>query len=213
MTSVINAKVTPAAAVKVTPVLPAVARAINSAVTASASMLSKTREAARMASEQLDATLPLRERIGAIMSAYSSELSKDHNVKAIFSDTLTLLACGQTEVVVNVVGKEGKMETSTTAAQAVDMSKHNLKAAARQVREAHDIGRTVKPREAKPASEAKPKAQSAPDMLSVDAFSNWLDMLPEYLGDSVFHPRIVAALIGKGYTLNKALKGRAITGV
>jgi hypothetical protein len=45
-----------------------------------------------------------------------------------------------------------------------------------------------------------------------DAFSAWLDNLPEYLGDAVYHPRIVARLIESGYTLQKAAKGTKITG-
>jgi 23S rRNA maturation mini-RNase III len=33
-----------------------------------------------------------------------------------------------------------------------------------------------------------------------------------YIGDAVYHPRIVAHLITLGFTLSKAAKGRTVTG-
>lgn len=173
-------------------------------------MLAQTREAAKLAAVQLDPAQPLKERLAAVMSAYSAELSQNHNVKAIFTDALTLLACGQTDVAVKVHAAGAKpADTYVKAEQAVDMSKHNLRDAAKQVREAHGIGRTKSATpKAKPA-----KTESAPDMLSIDAFSNWLDMMPEFLNDSVYHGKIVAALIAEGYTLTKAAKGKVIKGV
>ena len=125
-------------------------------------------------------------------------------------DALTLLACADTDVAVKVVAKGGTAETYVKASEAVDMSKHNLKDAAKQVREAHGMARKAGGG-AKPT--ATPKTQAAPDMLHVDAFSNWLDMLPEYLNDSVYHGKLVAALIGQGYSLNKAAKGKVVKGV
>jgi hypothetical protein len=54
---------------------------------------------------------------------------------------------------------------------------------------------------------------TAPDVkAAVDGFSQWLDALPDYLSDVVYHPRIVAVLVEQGYTLNKAAKGKVIKG-
>lgn len=188
-----------------------VVKSINSAVRAGNTMLAATREAAKLASAQLDNALPVKERLAQVISAYSQDLAQNHNVKALFVDALTLLALADTPVAVKVVGKDRKaVDTYTTASEAVDMSKHNMRDAAKQAREAHGLGRKTTPKAPKAAT---PKsAPSAPDMLSIDAFQNWLDIMPEYLNDSVFHGRIVAALITEGYSLSKATKGRAIKG-
>ena len=188
----------------------AVGTLLAEAATAQGTMLAKTREAARLAAAALDPAQPVKERIAAVVSAYAADFKNaGHNIKSIFVDALTLLACADTDVAVKVVAKGGTAETYVKAGEAVDMSKHNLKDAAKQVRDAHGMAR-------KSGGGAKPKtptAPSAPDMLHVDAFSNWLDMLPEYLNDSVYHGKLVAALIGQGYSLNKAAKGKVVKGV
>ena len=208
------AKATPAVAVAVAaPAVDlrnaAVGTLLAEAATAQGTMLAKTREAARLAAPALDSALPVKERIAAVVSAYAADFKNaGHNIKSIFVDALTLLACSETDVAVKVVAKGGTAETYVKAGEAVDMSKHNLKDAAKQVRDAHGMAR-------KTGGGAKPKtptAPSAPDMLHVDAFTNWLDMMPEYLNDSVYHGKIVAALIGQGYSLNKAAKGKVVKG-
>lgn len=186
----------------------AVVKCLIAANKAGKTMLDQTREAAKKAAAQLDPAKPLKDRLAAVMSAYSAELSQNHNVKAIFSDSLTLLACGQTDVAVKVTGKDGKAtDDYVKAAQAVDMSKHNLRDAAKQVREAHGMAR---------AKAANPKAKAAAPAAvtkgEVDKFSAWLDDMPAYLGDAVYHPRLVAALIEAGWTLTKATKGVKING-
>ena len=189
----------------------AVGTLLAEAATAQGTMLAKTREAARLAAAALDPAQPVKERIAAVVSAYAADFKNaGHNIKSIFVDALTLLACADTDVAVKVVAKGGTAETYVKAGEAVDMSKHNLKDAAKQVRDAHGMARKTGGG-AKP--KAAPKVQAAPDMLHVDAFSNWLDMLPEYLNDSVYHGKLVAALIGQGYSLNKAAKGKVVKGV
>ena len=213
------AKATPATAAKATPVTvvidirdAAVGTLLAEAATAQGTMLAKTREAARLASFALDAALPVKERIAAVVSAYAADFKNaGHNIKSIFVDALTLLACADTDVAVKVAAKGGTAETYVKAGEAVDMSKHNLKDAAKQVRDAHGMARKTGGG-AKPKTTTAPTAPSAPDMLHVDAFSNWLDMLPEYLNDSVYHGKLVAALIGQGYSLNKAAKGKTVKG-
>ena len=179
-------------------------------------LLDQTREAAKLAAPQLNPALPLKERIAEVMSAYSPELGQNVNVRSLFSDALTLLACAQSPVSVKVHAAGAKAtDEHVTAEKAVDMTKHNIRDAAKQVREAHGLGRKAgggaKPKTAKAIANAA-NAQAAPDMLHIDAFSNWLDMLPEFLNDSVYHGKIVAALIAEGYTLNKAAKGKIVKG-
>ncbi len=209
-----KAKTTPAATVAPATRDAAIGTLINEAGQAAASMLAKCKEAAAQAAKQLDAAKPLPERIGAVVLLYSADFTAaGHNVKALFVDALTLHAAGQTPVMVNTIGKDGKkVDTPTTAAQAVDMSKHNMRDAAKQVRDAHGMGRkSGGGRKAKPAPVDAP---AAPDMVKteVDAFSAWLDNLEPYFTDAVFHGRITARLIEMGYTVNKAAKGRIVKG-
>ena len=190
--------------------LQTVAALIAQAGKAASTLTNKAREGARLASAQLNPATPLKERIAEVVAAYAGDFkAAGHNVRAIFVDALTLLACANTDVAVKIPAKGGSAETYVKAGEAVDMSKHNLKDAAKQVREAHGMARKAGGG-AKP--KAAPKVQAAPDMHHIDAFSNWLDVLPEYLQDSVFHGKIVAALIAEGYTLNRAAKGKVIKG-
>lgn len=207
-------KTTPAATVAPATRDAAIGTLINEAGQAAASMLAKCKEAAAQAAKQLDATKPLPERIGAVVLLYSADFTAaGHNVKALFVDALTLHAAGQTPVMVNTIGEGGKkVDTPTTAAQAVEMSKHNMRDAAKQVREAHGMGRRAGG--GRKAATPPANAPAAPDMVKteVDAFSAWLDNLEPYFTDAVFHGRITARLIEMGYTVNKAAKGRVVKG-
>lgn len=193
----------------------AIGTLINEAGQAAQSMLTKCKEAAQKAAAQLDAAKPMGERIGAVVSLYAADFTAaGHNVKALFVDALTLHAAAQTPVMVNTIGKDGKkVDTPVTAAEAVNMPKHAMKDAAKQVREAHGIGRKTGGGR-KTAAKATPAAPAAPDMVKTetDKFSAWLDDLEGYFKDSVFHPRIVAHLITLGYSVNKAAKGKTVKG-
>ena len=188
---------------------------INEAGQAAQSMLAKCKEAADKAKLQLDISKPMGERIAAVVSLYAADFTAaGHNVKALFVDALTLHAAGQCPVMVNTIGTGGKkVDTATTAAEAVNMPKHAMKDAAKQVREAHGIGRKAGGG-SKPKAAATPTAPAAPDMVKTetDKFSAWLDDLEGYFKDAVFHPRIVAHLITLGYSVNKAAKGKTIKG-
>jgi hypothetical protein len=191
----------------------AIGTLINEAGQAAASMLAKCKEAAGQAAKQLDNSKPLADRISAVVSLYAADFTAaGHNVKALFVDALTLHAAAQTPVMVNIIGKDGKrVDSPATAAEAVEMSKHNMRDAAKQVRDAHGIGR-------KSGGGAKPKAKpaaaqpAAVTMSEVDGFSQWLNNLEPYFTDAVFHGKIVARMIELGYTVNKAAKGRIIKG-
>lgn len=190
---------------------------INKAGRAANTMLACIREAAEKAKIQLNPAVPLAERIEAVMLAYSADFKAvDANVKALFKDALTLHACAQDPVTVKVHGKDEPM----TAGQAINTNKHALRDAAKQVREAHGLGRKAgggrKPGGAKSAaSKAAGAVGDAPDVVTkseIDVFTDWLDALPDYLQDAVYHERIVAKLIELGYALGKAAKGRIVKG-
>lgn len=189
----------------------AVGTLITKAGEAAGTMLQCCKDAAAKAAKQLNPESPLATRIAAVVSLYAEDFkAAGHNVKSLFVDALTLHAAAQTPVTVDAVGKDGKkQEKHIKAADAVKMPKHAMRDAAKQVREANGMGRKVAPKAAKAKA---PTAAPAPDMQEVDAFSAWLDNLPEYLGDAVYHPKIVARLIENGYTLNKAAKGTRIHG-
>jgi hypothetical protein len=178
-------------------------------------MLTKCKEAAQKAAGQLDAAKPMGDRIAGVVSLYAADFTAaGHNVKALFVDALTLHAAAQCPVMVNTIGKDGKkVDTPSTAAEAVNMPKHAMRDAAKQVREVHGIGR--KTGGGRKTTVAKtPTAAPAPDMVKTetDKFSAWLDDMDVYFKDAVFHPRIVAHMITLGYSVNKAAKGKVVKG-
>jgi hypothetical protein len=195
----------------------AIGTLINEAGQAAQSMLAKCKEAAAKAAQQLDSTKPMGVRIANVVSLYAADFqAAGHNVKSLFVDALTLHAGSTCHVMVNTIGKDGKkVDTPVTAAEAVNMPKHAMKDAAKQVRETHGIGRKAGGgTKAKAKAPAAPAAPAAPDMVKTetDKFSAWLDDLEGYFKDAVFHPRIVAHLITLGYSVNKAAKGKTVKG-
>lgn len=193
----------------------AIGTLINQAGQAAASMLALCKDAASKAAAQLDPAKPMGERIATVVALYADDFkAAGHNVKALFSDALTLHAAAQTPVSVKAIGADGKQtDQHVKAADAVNMPKHAMRDAAKQVREAHNIGR--KAGGGRKAA-APVNSGAAPDpavkATEIDAFNAWLDNTETYLNDAVYHPRIVARLIELGYTLNKAVKGRKVTG-
>lgn len=186
----------------------AVGAEITKAGRAASSMLEHCKKAAQLAAAQLNPAQPFAERVAAVVSLYAADFTKaGHNVKALFVDALTLLAAGTEAVTVAT----GKGEIHTTATEAVKASKNVMKAAATEVRRAHGIGRKAGGGR-KPAAKAEAAEQAVGLAADVDKFSAWLDALPDYLTDALYHQRIVGALIEAGYTLTKAAKGRKITG-
>lgn len=192
----------------------AVGTLINEAGQAAASMLQKCKDAASKAAAQLDPKKPLADRIAAVVALYADDFkAAGHNVKSLFTDALTLHAAASAPVMVSVIGKDGKKaDEATTAAKAVELSKHNMRDAAKQVREQNGLGRKAGAGRKPAAKPVAAVAASAETKTEADAFSAWLDNMEEYLKDAVYHPRIVARLIEQGYTLQKAAKGTKITG-
>ena len=195
--------------------LPEVIAGIKKAEKAAGTMLAETREAARKAAEQLNPALPIGERIEQVMSCYAAALAGvNHNIRAIFKDVITLKAAESCPVSVDVVGKDGKkVEAHIAAAEAVDLPKHSLRAAAQEVREVHGLGRK-KGAGRKTSNSLPANHDVAPDLAPTpaDKFNTWLADMDEYITDAVLHPQIVAHLATLGYTLNKAVKGRVVKG-
>ncbi len=194
----------------------AVGSLILEAGAAGQTMLAKAKEAAAKAAGQLDGSKPIAERIAAVVSLYAKDFeAAGHNVRALFVDALTLHAAKACIVSVSVIGKDGKkVDEQITAEAAVDQSKHNMRDAAKQVREAHGFGRkSGGGRKAAPkAAPAAPANEATVTMSDVDAFAAWMDNLDVYLSDTVYHPRIVARLIELGYSLNRSAKGTVVKG-
>ena len=190
-----------------------VASLIAGAGKAAATMLQKCKEAAQVASVQLDPAKPMAARIDDVVALYTDDFkAAGHNVRALFKDALTLHAASTAPVVVRAKGKDDKMEdVPMTAVDALATSKHAMRDAASQIREQNGMGRTrtktatVK----KPDTTPNTPATSASD---VDQFSAWLDSMPAYLSDAVYNPRIVAALIAEGWTISRAARGKVVTG-
>lgn len=119
---------------------------------ADASTRALTVEAAKLAADELDSTKPLADRIAIVMAAHSAAFATaGHNVKAIFADALTLLAAGSEKVQVPTFDATGRKVADVTqavdATAAVDLAKHTMRDAARQVREHAGIGRKVAPKQ------------------------------------------------------------------
>ena len=110
---------------------------ITKARKASATMLASCKAAAKAAARQLDVNLPLRDRIEVVMFCYREAIDGDANVRANFKDALTLLACAEAPISIEVRGEE----IQTTGAEAVELSKHKMKAAAKAIREDNGMGR------------------------------------------------------------------------
>ena len=193
--------------------IPAVGSLIGEAGTAALTMLQKCKEAAQLASVQLDPAKPMAARIDDVVALYAEDFkAAGHNVRALFKDALTLHAASSAPVVVRAKGKDDKMEdVPMTAVDALKTSKHSMRDAASQVREANGMGRTRTKNTATKKPDTTPNTPAV-TRSDVDQFSAWLDAMPAYLSDAVYNPRIVAALIAEGWTLSRAARGKIVTG-
>ena len=185
---------------EVTPVapivaLPEVVALIKSAVKASSSMLAKCKQAAKEAGGQLDTALPLKERIDAVVLAYSVAISGEANIKANFKDALTLIACAQSPVTFE--NRKGE-EVHTTAADAIDLNRHDMKSAAKAVRADNGIGRKTAERSPKTPTAGPVDAVNHESVMRIVA-SNL------FAADDAFIKALVQTCADNGWTL-KATK-------
>jgi hypothetical protein len=168
---------------------PSVDSLILAAGKAAGTMYSKTIEAANLAKSELDGSKPLAERIAAVMTAHAEAFkTAGHNVKAIFSDALTLHACAGDQV---VIPGPNKSETKMSAGKATTAAKHTMREAAKQVREAHGIGRKVKPK----------VITSAPKATDDEMARNTLAEVADLMSNADFVAKLTALLNVAGYVM------------
>lgn len=180
---------------------------IREAGEAGTTMYTKAREAAKLAATELPKGKPIADAVAAVVAAHKTAFAAaGHNVKAIFTDALWLLAAPATETVeIKVAGTPDNKPHNVKAADAVDQSKHNMRAAASQVREAHGAAR-AKGGGAKPAATLPVNATAQAAIDSAVFFSE----LARRIADAGDLAKIVAALETAGYVVSK--KGKAIKG-
>jgi hypothetical protein len=128
---------------------PAVVTLINAAGKAAGTMYSKTLEAAKLASAELNGAKPMAERISEVVTRYADTFkalkTNANNVRSIFVDALTLHACAGDQV--TIVGADKSQQTLSASAAVATLAKNPMREAAKQVRETHDMGRKTKPKE------------------------------------------------------------------
>lgn len=153
--------------------LVSVKRKLLSATDADNTVLQACKDAAGLAAKQLDAELPLKERIEAVVLCYTDVYNNNPNVKALFKDALTLLACAQTPI--SIEKKDGELHT--VAEKALEFNKHDMREAAKQVREANGMARKAgggrKPRQPEAKAQVTPAKLS--DFAKVDAVLDLFD--------------------------------------
>lgn len=171
---------------------------------ASASMLASCKAAARTAARQLDAKLPLRDRIEVVMICYREALDGDHNVRANFKDALTLLACAESPVSIEVRGQE----IQTTAAEAVDQPKHVMKAAAKAVRDDNGMGRREGAGRKAKSEAAESASRLSPAKLdtSTDQRGAVINTVVQGLEDAAFFAEFKAKLAEAGFNITRKRK-------
>jgi hypothetical protein len=173
---------------------------LQEACIASGTMTTKTKEAAKLAAAELDAKISsLAERVKAVVAAHAKGYADNHNVKAIFSDTLWLLAVPNAKVESKIANEA--TPKIFTAAQSIDLPKHQLRDAAKQVRESVGAARVS-------GGGTKAKAVPAPAPLTNDTFYS---VLESKLRDAGELAKVVQALENAGYSVIK--KGKKVAPV
>jgi hypothetical protein len=158
---------------------------------AAGTMYSKTIEAANLAKSELDGSKPLAERIAAVMTAHADAFkTAGHNVKAIFSDALTLHACAGTQV--TLAGPNKSQVTMSASKAATTIAKNPMREAAKQVRDAHGIGRKTTPKVAAPV---------APKATDDDLTRNTLAEVADLIVNADFVAKLTALLNVAGYIM------------
>lgn len=186
----------------------AVSALIGEAVAAAGTMVSKVREAAKLAAGQFNPAAAPNDNVKRVVAMYADDFAGDANVKALFSDALWLLAANSVPVTVMI----GKEERHVSAGDAIDMAKHGIKAAASQARKAHGAGRVAgagrKPA-GKVASPTQPTAASkvaskkAGPVMTTPAEDVWLQNLAAFLSDPDMIAKIKTVCSENGFTLSK----------
>ncbi len=179
--------------------IPEVVTALKAANKAAGTLTTKAKEAARLAAAQLDPSIKdIDARIKHVVKAYAADLSgMDANVRAVFSNALTLLAAGSTPISIETKEKGEVVEKHMTAETALDLSKNDMAKAATQARRAHGTGRA--------AGAGRPTKTPATPKQDTDAaaFTVWLDNMAAFMDNPRREKKILAKLKELGYKLTK----------
>lgn len=170
---------------------------ILAAGAAEGTMYAKARDAAQLAGSELDQGIAsVKDRIAAVMAKHNDAFSKvGHNVKAIFSDTLWIIAAAQTKVEVPVAGApKDKPQTATVpASDALMMSKNVLRDVAKQVREQNGASTNRTGRTAAGTATVVPASN----------INTFFDDLKLKIADPGEFAKVVAVLESCGYMVTK----------
>jgi len=177
---------------------------ITKARNASATMLASCKAAAKAAARQLDAKLPLKSRIDVVVLCYAEQIDGDANVRSNFKDALTLLACADSPVSIEVRGEE----IQTTAAEAVDQSKHVMKAAAKAIRDDNGMGRREGAGRKAKSETAEQAVRLSPAKLdtSTDQRGAVINTVVQGLDDAAFFAEFKAKLAEAGFNITRKRK-------
>ena len=157
---------------------------------AAGTMYSKPLEAAKLAKLELDGSKPIAERIAAVMTAHADAFkTAGHNVKAIFSDAITLHACAGDQV--TIAGPKQSKQTMSASKAVETLAKNPMREAAKQVRKNHSMGREVTPKVVTSA----PKADNA--TMQREALAE----VAELIKDADFVSKLTTLLDAAGYVM------------
>lgn len=173
---------------------------IKKAADAAGSMFKHSVAAAKLAAENPPAG-ELATVLDAIVAEYAAELANaGHNVKAIFKDALILALKPETAISFTEKKDGQDVETHTTADKAINMAKHAMRDAAKQVREENGMARKTGGGR-KPATPATIPAQVTDASNEDLAFAAFLHNLPVYFNDPAKALKITGALKEMGLKL------------
>ena len=157
---------------------------------AAGTMYSKTLEAAKLARAELDGSKPLAERITKVMTAHAEAFkAAGHNVKAIFSDALTLHACAGSQV--EIKGPKDSAQKMSASKAVETLAKNPMREAAKQVRQEMGIGRKVTPK----------VVSSAPKADTTTLQRETLAEVAEHIKDAAFVSELTTLLEAAGFIL------------
>jgi hypothetical protein len=177
---------------------------LKTACEASRSMLDACKSAAFEAKIQLDEKTECpQKRTDAVVALYADIYGKDHNVKANFKDALFLYALGDTPI--SFETRKGE-EMHTTAEEAVQLSKHDMKKAVKEARDDLGLGRKSgggrKPRTEKTAPVIKANPSQLVLEKKVQTKQYWETFAKGFHSDE-WVEELKDALKAQGYRLTK----------
>ena len=144
---------------------------IQEAVTAHGTVYSSLRFAAATAAPELDTSKEVRESVREVLDRYTEHFDGDHNLKAVFTDFLTLHFAADAPIVIERKVDGEMKEEYTNGEAATQLAKHDMRKAAKAAREdlgagrASGGGRTPRPNQNGPVKGALASAKSAVENL------------------------------------------------